>query len=446
MAKIAVIGTGISGLAAAYLLHAHHDIVVYEKAFRPGGHSRTLTVRHGDRDIAVDTGFIVFNEHNYPNLTALFRRLGVTVKDSDMSFGLTVDNGRLEWGAKSLGSVFGQRANLVRPRFLKLMLDVMRFNAQVEAEVEKSPHLTLGGLLAHMGLGDWFKRNYLLPMAGAIWSCPPCQMLEFPALTFVRFFANHSLLSLTGQRQWKTLEGGSQTYVERLSAAFADRIRLDCGAAQVTRGEEGVTVRDTKGGVDHFDQVVFACHADEALALLADADARERRALSPIRYQRNLAILHSDISVMPRNRPCWASWVYHADGKGEEPKISVTYWMNSLQGIDERYPLFVTLNPSREIAVRHVFDRHVFDHPVFDFGALAAQQALKQMQGERRTWFCGAHLGHGFHEDGLTSAMRVAEALGAPIPWAESVALAEKTRAARPRYRALLPAWIRAAP
>ena len=352
MAKIAVIGTGISGLAAAYLLHAQHDIAVYEKSDRAGGHSRTMTVRHGDRDIAVDTGFIVFNERNYPNLTALFRRLGVTVKDSDMSFGLTVDNGRLEWGAKSLSSLFGQRGNLMRPRFLKLVYDVLRFNAQVEAAVEKAPHLTLGALLTHMKLGDWFKRNYLLPMAGAIWSCPPCQMLDFPALTFVRFFANHSLLSVTGQPQWKTLEGGSQSYVERLCAPFADRIRLGCGAAQVTRDAGGVTVRDTKGGMDRFDQVVFACHADEALALLADPDGPEQKALSAIRYQRNLAILHSDTGVMPKNRPCWASWVYHADGEGDAPEISVTYWMNSLQGIDERYPLFVTLNPNREIADR----------------------------------------------------------------------------------------------
>lgn len=442
MAKIAVIGTGISGLAAAYLLHAQHDIAVYEKSERPGGHSRTMTVRHGDRDIAVDTGFIVFNERNYPNLTALFRRLGVAVKNSDMSFGLTVDNGRLEWGAKSLSALFGQRANLVRPRFLKLMYDVLRFNAQAEAAVQEAPHLTLGGLIAHMKLGDWFKRNYLLPMAGAIWSCPPCQMLEFPALTFVRFFANHSLLSVVGQPLWKTLEGGSQAYVERLCAPFADRVRLGCGAAQVWRDANGVTVRDTKGGTDRFDQVIFACHADEALALLGDPDTAEQKALSAIRYQRNLAVLHCDTRVMPKNRPCWASWVYHADGEGDEPKISVTYWMNSLQGIDQRYPLFVTLNPNREIADDCVFDRHVFDHPVFDFGALAAQQSLKQMQGARNTWFCGAHLGHGFHEDGLVSAMRVAEALGAPAPWT-GLAAAEPIR---PRYRPALPAWIRAAP
>ncbi|HEY4274630.1 MAG TPA: FAD-dependent oxidoreductase, partial [Rhizomicrobium sp.] len=395
MARIAIIGTGISGLAAAYLLHEQHDITVYEKDTRPGGHSRTLTVRHGDRDIAVDTGFIVFNEANYPNLTALFRRLGVEAKNSDMSFGLTVDNGRLEWGAKSLSAVFGQKINLLRPKFLKLVFDVLRFNAQVEAAVENAPDMTLGALLTHMRLGDWFRRNYLLPMAGAIWSCPPRQMLEFPARTFVRFFANHCLLTVTGQRQWRTLEGGSQTYVERLIAPFADRVLTDCGAARITRHVDSVEIHDTRGETRRFDEVVFACHADEALALLADPSNQERSALGSIRYQRNLAILHSDARMMPKNKPCWASWVYHADGDGEEPEISVTYWMNSLQGIDERYPLFLTLNPNKEIAEDKIFDRHVFDHPVFDFGALAGQAALRQMQGQRNTWFCGAHLGHG---------------------------------------------------
>ena len=277
-------------------------------------------------------------------------------------------------------------------------------------------------------------------MAGAIWSCPLAQMLEFPARTFVRFFANHSLLSLTGQPQWRTLEGGSQTYVERLCAPFADRIRLGCGAAQVTRHAAGVEIRDASGASERFDQIVFACHADQALAALTDPDAEERKALGAIRYQKNLAILHTDTSIMPKNRPCWASWVYHADGEGDEPEISVTYWMNSLQGIDQNYPLFVTLNPNRPIAEDKIFDRHVFDHPVFDFGALAGQAALKQMQGRNNTWFCGAHLGHGFHEDGLVSAMRVAEALGAPEPWTDRGRAAEKVKAGWIGYRPFRPA------
>jgi predicted NAD/FAD-binding protein len=420
MAKIAVIGTGISGLAAAWMLNRRHDVTVYEKNARPGGHSRTMTVRYGNRDIAVDTGFIVFNERNYPNLTQLFRRLNVPVKNSDMSFGLTVDDGRLEWGAKSLSAVFGQRRNLVRPRFLKLLYDVLRFNQTVVAEVERAPHLTLGGLLAKMRMGDWFLRHYLLPMAGAIWSCPPRQMLDFPARTFVRFFVNHHLLSVRGQPQWLTVDGGSQIYVERLAAALGGRVRLNCGAVRVTRGADDVTVEDAGGAVTVYDKVVFGCHADEALALLGDADDEERAALSPITYQKNLAVLHADTSVMPKNRPCWSSWIYHAEDAGAETKISVTYWMNSLQGIEEACPLFVTLNPHRPIAEDKIFDRHLFDHPVFDFPAMEAQAALKQRNGRRNTWFCGAHLGHGFHEDGLVSAMAVAAGLGAPAPWVES--------------------------
>jgi predicted NAD/FAD-binding protein len=420
MGRIAIIGTGISGLSAAYLLHPHHDITVYEKDARAGGHSRTVTVRHGDRDIPVDTGFIVFNERNYPNLTGLFRHLGVAVKDSDMTFGLTVDGGRLEWGARDFNAVFGQRRNLLRPGFYKLLLQVMRFNASVSQEAARLPNTTLGELLTRMKLGRDFRRSYLLPMAGAIWSCPPQQMLEFPAQTFVRFFENHGLLSVSGQPQWRTVEGGSQQYVNRLTASFSHRIRTGCGATRVVRRNRGVTVIDAQGGEERYDEIVFGCHADETLAILSDASVEERKALGAIGYQRNVAVLHSDPGFMPKNKRCWASWVYHADNHHEDqPAISLTYWMNSLQGIDERYPLFVTLNPSLEIAPEHVFDTHTFMHPVFDFEALEAQRSLKAMQGIRNTWYCGAYLGHGFHEDGLASAIRVATALGATVPWIE---------------------------
>jgi len=417
MARIALIGTGISGLSAAYLLQPHHDITVYEKDARIGGHSRTIPVRYGARTIPVDTGFIVFNERNYPNLTALFRRLGVPVKNSDMSFGLTVGDGWLEWGARNLNAVFGQRRNLLRPQFHKLFADVMRFNSRAETEVAAAPNVTLGELISRMKLGRWFRNHYLLPMAGAIWSCPPRQMLAFPAETFVRFFANHNLLSLRGQPQWRTVDGGSRVYVERLAKTFAHRIRTNCGVARVVRANGHVEVIDERGDRAVYDDVVFACHADEALRILGDAGAAERRALGAVGYQRNVAVLHRDPSFMPKRKACWASWIYRSDGLGDEPAISVTYWMNNLQGIDETYPLFVTLNPSRQIAPELVFDEHVFAHPVFDFAALEAQAALKEMQGQRHTWFCGAHLGHGFHEDGLVSAMRVAERLGAPAPW-----------------------------
>jgi predicted NAD/FAD-binding protein len=421
MAKIAIIGTGISGLGAAYLLNRRHEVTVYEKASRIGGHSRTLTVDYDGRAIAVDTGFIVFNEKNYPQLSAMFRHLNVPTHKSDMTFAASIRDGWLEWGAKDINAVFGQRRNLLRPRFALLIRDVLRFNAQAEAAVARHPDLTLDQLIGALGLGDWFRRFYLLPMCSAIWSCPPREMMRFPARTLIRFMANHHLLSASGQPQWMTVTGGSQEYVSRLTAGFIDRVRINCGAVQVTRGERGATVLDTRGGRESFDHVVFACHGDEALRLLGDPDAQERAALSAFRYQPNVAVLHRDTAVMPKSRHCWASWVYTSDGNLDEPMLSVTYWMNLLQGISNETPLFVTLNPKTPIAPDKVFDTHVFDHPVFDREAIAAQDAVQAMQGERSTWFCGAHLRNGFHEDGLASAVHVARLLGCDTPWAAPV-------------------------
>jgi len=426
MSRIAVIGTGIAGLSAAYFLDRRHEVTVYEKNLRPGGHSRTINIDYDGQSIPVDTGFIVFNTRNYPNLTALLRLLGVTVKNSDMSFGFSAENGGFEWSAKTLNSVFGQRGNLFRPKFWRLFVEIMRFNATVAREVETVPDLTLGALLSRMKLSEEFCWNYLLPMSGAIWSCPPRQMLEFPARVFVRFFANHGLLSMQGQPQWMTVEGGSRQYVEKLIAPFSDRILTGCGATRVMRGDNGVQVTDTQGETRHYDEIVFACHPDETLAILEDANDSERGALGAIRYQPNLTVLHRDTSFMPKRKICWASWVYQADRQGDTNDRSVTYWMNSLQKIDARHPVFVTLNPHREIPDALKFDEHVFMHPVFDFAALRAQDALKMMQGRRNSWFCGAYMGHGFHEDGLVSAMRVAEALGAPAPWSDAVGVETK--------------------
>lgn len=417
MARIAIIGAGISGLGAAHLLHPDHDVTVYERQGRIGGHSRTVTVDYDGRQIPVDTGFIVFNRLNYPNLTGLFAQLGVPVHESDMSFAATIRKGWLEWGACDFNSVFGQRRNLFNPRFVRLLRDVFRFNTQCERVVEENPDFTIGALVTHMKLGDWFRRYYLLPMAGAIWSCPTGQMMAFPARTMIRFFANHHLLSVTGQPQWYTVTGGSQEYVKRLVAGLEDRVRVACGAVAVTRSNGQVQVRDAQGGVATYDRVVFACHADEALALMQDADPAERDALSPFRYQRNVAVLHRDVRVMPRQRRCWASWVYSSDGGPETDGITVHYWMNRLQGIDPACPLFVSLNPADEMPAGLVFDRHEFDHPVFDTGAMAAQPRVQALQGLRNSWYCGAHLGHGFHEDGLASAVQVARLMGSSVPW-----------------------------
>jgi predicted NAD/FAD-binding protein len=408
MARVAIIGTGISGLGTAYLLHPHHDITVYEKAPRIGGHTRTVTVDYDGVSMPVDTGFIVFNPKNYPHLSALFRHLDVPTHKSDMSFAATIRGGWLEWGAQDTNTVFGQRRNLLRPRFLHLIGDVLRFNREAQAVAERHPGFSLDELLSHLRLGEWFRSYYLLPMAGAIWS--------FPALSLIRFFVNHHLMSASGQPQWYTVTGGSQEYARRLTAPFADRIRVNCGAVSVTRGEKGVTVRDAKGGCEIYDDVVMASHGDETLALLDDASPEERAALSCFRYQKNKAVLHRDESFMPRRRRCWASWVYESDG-GYHPKITVTYWMNRLQGLDPARPLFVSLNPKREIDPRLVFDEAEFDHPMFDAAAIAAQPKVAALQGQRRTWFAGAHLGNGFHEDGLASAVAVAKGFGVETPW-----------------------------
>ena len=435
MARIAVIGTGISGLGSAYLLNPDHEITVYEKAPRIGGHSRTVTVDYDGTPIPVDTGFIVFNRPNYPNLCGLFTHLGVPSHASDMTFAASIRDGWLEWGAKDLDAVIGQRRNLLRPKFGLLVRDVMIFNARAQNMVERHPDLSLEGLIHKLGLGDWFRRYYLLPMSGAIWSCPPCEMMNFPARTLVRFFANHHLLSATGQPQWRTVTGGSQEYVRRLTAPFAHRIRVNCGAVAVTRQDGKVQIKDSQGGIESYDQVVMACHGDETLALLKDSDGDEQAVLGAFRYQKNHAVLHRDSSLMPRRRRCWASWVYSSDGDFFHPQITVTYWMNLLQGIDHNYPLFVSLNPKRDIPQSLIFDVAEFDHPMFDQAAIAAQGRIAALQGRRGTWYAGAHLGHGFHEDGLASAVWVARSLGAAIPWDQAIGAPQQ----KPRQPVLMP-------
>jgi predicted NAD/FAD-binding protein len=436
MAKIAIIGTGISGLGAAYLLNREHDITVYEKASRIGGHTRTLTVDYDGTQVAVDTGFIVFNEANYPELTAMFRHLNVPVQKSDMTFAASIREGWLEWGARDTNAIFGQRRNLLRPKFGLLIRDVLRFNSAAQEIVETHPELTVDGLIARLGLGDWFRRFYLLPMSSAIWSCPPCEMMRFPARTLIRFMANHHLLSASGQHQWYTVQGGAQSYVERLTRSFAPRIRTNCAVVEVRRYQGRVSVRDCSGADETYDHVVFASHGDETLRLLADASAEEGAALKSFRYQKNVAVLHRDTSVMPKSRRCWSSWVHSSDGDVQKPELSVTYWMNSLQNIPHAMPLFVTLNPKAPLRSELVFDRHEFEHPLFDHAAIAAQPRLQALQGSRNSWFCGAYLRHGFHEDGLASAVHVARLLGAETPWrAAQPALAKPAPSHRPSGR-----------
>jgi uncharacterized protein len=409
--RIAVVGGGISGLTSALLLARDHAVTLYEANPMLGGHARTvLAGRRGDQ--AVDTGFIVFNYVNYPHLTRLFHDLDVPVVKSDMSFAVTVDGGRVEYALNNLNAVFGQRRNLLRPGFHRLLREILRFNAEAEAIAE--PAMTIDDLVARLGLGAWFRAYYLEPMCGAIWSTPADRVGRFPALTLVRFFRNHALMNHAGQHQWWTVRGGSTQYVARLEREL-DRIgvtlRKGCPVAGIRRGAFGVTVAGGGGDAARFDQVVLATHADAALKLLERPTPEESRALGAVRFQDNRAVLHRDPRLMPRRRRCWASWVYLADGQGPASRIGVTYWMNRLQGIPDTDPLFVSLNPSRDIADDAVYDETVFRHPVFDHGAIAAQKDIDAMQGRNRTWYAGAWLRNGFHEDGFASSVRIARRL-----------------------------------
>ena len=410
--SVAVIGAGISGLGAAYALTDTHHVTLFEAEPRLGGHARTLVAGRA-RPVPVDTGFIVFNYQNYPLLTALFETLGVPVKKSDMAFSASIDDGRIEYGLHATSALFGQVQNLLRPGFWRMLADIPRFNSAAQA-AKASPDMSLGELLESVGVGEWFKRYFMLPLGCAIWSTSPADMLDFPAASFVRFFENHGLLTLHDQPQWYTVDGGSQVYVDKLAAAIraaGGTIRTALPIEGVRRAD-GAWVKPVGEEAQHFDAVVLACHSDQALRLLADADADERRILEALRYQPNTAYLHDDPGQMPDRRRCWASWNYRGRSEGAVPLVTVTYWMNRLQSLPAETPLFLTLNPERPIADEHVFDETVFYHPQFDRAALDAQQQLASRQGARDTWFCGAYTRYGFHEDGLLSGVNVARALG----------------------------------
>lgn len=412
--KIAIIGAGISGLAAAYMLHEKHGITVYEKEGYAGGHSRTVDVETPQKNVAVDTGFIVFNQRNYPCLTALFKRLDVPVSRSDMSFGVSINSGWLEYGTRRLTDIFAQKHNIFRARYFGMLRDILRFQRNAKSFVRSNPRAVMEECLAELGMGDWFRRYYLLAMGGAIWSTPLTRMLRFPASTMVQFFENHGLLAVNGRPQWHTVQGGSREYISRLTAPFKDSIRLNCSANKVQRRASGVYVTDRYGTKEHYDHVVLACHSDQALGLIANPTPPERFILGNIRYQRNRAVLHSDTRFMPIRKKAWASWVYLCnDREDREPAVSLSYWMNNLQPLGTDYPLFVTLNPAWEPDGALVHDEHIFEHPLFDQTAIAAQERIGEIQGQDRLWFCGAWQGYGFHEDGLSSAIAMAGKLDA---------------------------------
>jgi predicted NAD/FAD-binding protein len=420
--RIAVIGTGIAGNAAAWALAtaSPHDVTVYEREARPGGHCGTVDVDYDGVTIPVDTGFMVYNDLNYPNLAALFAHLEVATRPASMSFSVSVEDGSFEWAGDSerrLSAFFAQRRNLVSLRHFRMLGDIVRFNRRAVADLA-------AGRLRGLSLGDYLERgrysprfcnDYLLAMGAAIWSTSPARMLGFPAESFVAFCENHRLMHWA-RPQWRTVEGGSRAYVETLVAPLRGRTRFGCPAASIRRSPEGVEIADAQGHRDRFDAVLVATHSDEALALLADPSPEERAVLGAIPYAPNEICLHRDPALMPRRRAAWSSWNLLKERDTSEA-AAVTYWMNRLQGIDPARPVFVSLNPHKAPRADLVFGRFRYRHPQYDQSAIRAQSDLPAIQGARGTWFCGAWTRYGFHEDGLVSGLAAAEALGAVVPW-----------------------------
>lgn len=417
--KIAVVGAGITGLGAAYLLSERDDVTLFEAATRLGGHARTVEAGRSAK-VPVDTGFIVFNDRNYPLLNALFKDLNIPTIESDMSFAITLDDGAFEYGTQTFPALFADLRNLVRPRYWEMLKDILKFNAGAVSTVANDPAMSLEDLLDTMDMGRWFRERYLLPISGAIWSTSTTDMLSFPASSFTQFFDNHGLLTVNDHPQWSTVVGGSRTYVKSVAEEIVRRggiIRTGTPVQFIVRKDNRVTISAQGSEPEEFDAVVIATHSDQALNLLGDASPEEQKCLSALRYKSNRAYLHDCQHYMPRRKGCWSSWVFQGQTSETSPDIALTYWMNQLQNIPDSIPLFVTLNPASPIPGEHVFDEHEFHHPQFDAAALAAQGQLEGVNGRRNTWFCGAYARNGFHEDGLWSAVRVARGVGARIPW-----------------------------
>lgn len=418
--RIAVIGAGISGLSAAWMLSRQHEVTLFEGQARLGGHTNTVDVHVDGRQFPVDTGFLVYNERTYPNLVALFDTLGVTTTETEMTFSVQTGNGALEWCGTNLDTVFAQRRNLLRPRFLGMLAEILRVNRQLTAQ-------HLAGTLDQTRLGDWLDRHgygqamrdwYLVPMTAAIWSTPPSQALDYPVATFAQFCHNHGLLTVNDRPRWRTVIGGGREYVRRMAAQLR-HVRLGTPVTRVQRLGDQVLVTPAGQPAEQYDHVVLACHSDQQLAMLTDASPAERSVLERVRYQPNVAVLHTDAALLPRARKAWAAWNYEVGAPGTD-QACVTYLLNLLQPLPVETPVMVTLNPVTEPDPATVRARIQYEHPLFDGPAIAAQRDLAAIQGHNRVWFAGAWTRYGFHEDGLMSGLAVAEALGSVVPWPRS--------------------------
>lgn len=416
--KIAVVGTGIAGLSAAWLLSHRHEVTVFEADTRIGGHCHTIDVGN----VSVDTGFIVYNDTTYPNLAALFAYLGVSTKPSNMSFAVSMDGGALEYSGSSLAGLFAQRRNITSRRFWSMLRDLVRFYREAPSAVRDiGASASLDDYLNAAGFGTAFREDHLYPMAAAIWSTPALEIGNYPAVSFIRFCENHGLLKFFRRPLWRTVEGGSRAYVEKLAAPLRHRIRVNAPVSAIRRVAGAVEISVPGADGEWFDHVVIGAHANQALGMLVDPSAAESELLCAFSYGRNETVLHSDPALMPRRHGVWSSWNYLARSSGgdaEQRKPCVTYWMNQLQGLPGETPLFVTLSPLSEPAADKVHWRGVYEHPLFNAQTLAAQDRLWSLQGARNTWFCGSYFGSGFHEDAIQAGLAVAENLGgAKRPW-----------------------------
>jgi len=406
--RIAIVGTGISGLLVARRLAGRHDLTVFEAGDRIGGHTHTRDVTIGGSTYALDSGFLVFNDRTYPEFVKLLDELGVESRESDMSFSVRDDRDGLEYSGTDLLGLFAQRRNIIRPRFWRLLRDILRFYRSAPALLESGDaDLTLGDALERGGYGRSFVEQHILPMGAAVWSTSPAEMLGFPALTFARFFHNHGFLQVGGRPVWKTVRGGSRAYLGPLVAPFRDRIRLRTPVASIRRTPGGVELRTAAGETARFDRVVLACHSDQALRLLVDADSREREILGAIPYRRNAVVLHTDPRSMPRARRAWSSWNVRIAAGDDGERLRATYWLNRLQGISAPVEFFVTLNDDAGIDEARILERIVYDHPLFTPEGIRAQSRHGEIDGRRGVHFCGAYWGYGFHEDGVRSALAV---------------------------------------
>ncbi len=416
--RIAIIGTGISGLTCAHVLGSKHDVTVFEAADRPGGHTNTVRVDLADETHWVDTGFLVFNEQTYPGFTRLLRELRVDSAPSEMSFSVTDEASGVVWRGSSPNTVFAQRRNLARAAFWRMLVDIGRFNRRARALLAEtpthSPELTLADLLAEGAWSQGFLDCYLIPLGSSIWSANPATFLDYPAVAFARFFDNHGLLRVRDPIPWRTIPGGARRYVEAIATTLGPRLRLACAVEKVVRRAEGVELRTSAGEGATFDQVIVATHSPQALMLVADLSSAEREILGAIRYQTNEAVLHTDTAMLPGPRRAWASWNYYRP-QADRGAATLTYLLNRLQNIDSRHQICVTLNRTGDIRPERIVARIDYEHPVFDQCALRAQGRLAEINGRDRVWFCGAYWGNGFHEDGVSSARNVCAALG--VEW-----------------------------